>query len=207
MGCRWSEVQILSPRPYSSSSETVLARRDGWFETDASGSLAQSVEQLAFNQLVAGSNPARPTIPSPSWFWRRFWALFGFCPHHCRCRCSACAGSLSRPAVITLIRSPSGHGGKRCPPRQVLLVQYPGCAQQRCQDAFRILLTAPLSPSWASEITSLTPRSPRRVKERRNSTQNVSASEAPTVMPRISLRPSPWTPTAMMTATEMMRPS
>ncbi len=26
------------------------------------GSLAQSVEQLAFNQLVAGSNPARPTI-------------------------------------------------------------------------------------------------------------------------------------------------
>ena len=28
----------------------------------AFGSLAQSVEQLAFNQLVAGSNPARPTI-------------------------------------------------------------------------------------------------------------------------------------------------
>jgi hypothetical protein len=26
------------------------------------GPLAQSVEQLAFNQLVAGSNPARPTI-------------------------------------------------------------------------------------------------------------------------------------------------
>jgi hypothetical protein len=28
------------------------------------GSLAQSVEQLAFNQLVAGSNPARPTTSS-----------------------------------------------------------------------------------------------------------------------------------------------
>ncbi|VXC58700.1 hypothetical protein YERSI8AC_100329 [Enterobacterales bacterium 8AC] len=27
----------------------------------SSGSLAQSVEQLTFNQLVAGSNPARPT--------------------------------------------------------------------------------------------------------------------------------------------------
>jgi hypothetical protein len=27
-----------------------------------SGSLAQLVEQLTFNQLVAGSNPARPTI-------------------------------------------------------------------------------------------------------------------------------------------------
>ncbi len=26
------------------------------------GSLAQSVEQLAFNQLVEGSNPSRPTI-------------------------------------------------------------------------------------------------------------------------------------------------
>ncbi len=28
------------------------------------GSLAQLVEQLTFNQLVAGSNPARPTILS-----------------------------------------------------------------------------------------------------------------------------------------------
>jgi hypothetical protein len=48
------------------------------------GSLAQLVEQLAFNQLVAGSNPARPTIfslvpiflgfhyqkPSVKAFWR-----------------------------------------------------------------------------------------------------------------------------------------
>ncbi len=30
------------------------------------GSLAQLVEQLTFNQLVAGSNPARPTIISSS---------------------------------------------------------------------------------------------------------------------------------------------
>ncbi len=29
------------------------------------GSLAQSVEQLAFNQLVVGSNPTRPTIAAP----------------------------------------------------------------------------------------------------------------------------------------------
>lgn len=28
---------------------------------DGRGSLAQLVEQLTFNQLVAGSNPARPT--------------------------------------------------------------------------------------------------------------------------------------------------
>ncbi|CDH04755.1 conserved hypothetical protein [Xenorhabdus bovienii str. oregonense] len=31
-------------------------------QADLDGSLAQSVEQLTFNQLVAGSNPARPTI-------------------------------------------------------------------------------------------------------------------------------------------------
>ena len=30
------------------------------------GSLAQSVEQFAFNELVDGSNPSRPTIPSSS---------------------------------------------------------------------------------------------------------------------------------------------
>ena len=38
------------------------------------GSLAQLVEQLTFNQLVAGSNPARPTNSEYS----AFWALFSF---------------------------------------------------------------------------------------------------------------------------------
>ena len=33
----------------------------GWSDT-VYGSLAQLVEQLAFNQLVTGSNPVRPTI-------------------------------------------------------------------------------------------------------------------------------------------------
>ena len=33
------------------------------------GPLAQSVEQLAFNQLVAGSNPARPTIYQTTFGW------------------------------------------------------------------------------------------------------------------------------------------
>jgi hypothetical protein len=36
------------------------------------GSLAQLVEQLAFNQLVAGSNPARPTI------FQGFQRFYGF---------------------------------------------------------------------------------------------------------------------------------
>ena len=41
------------------------------------GSLAQSVEQLAFNQLVVGSNPTRPTI-----FTRNppQWRVFAFSP-------------------------------------------------------------------------------------------------------------------------------
>jgi hypothetical protein len=34
------------------------------FNAIAVGSLAQSVEQLAFNQLVEGSNPSRPTTSS-----------------------------------------------------------------------------------------------------------------------------------------------
>ena len=41
------------------------------------------------------------------------------------------------------------------------------------------MATAVLSPSCASEITSLTPRKPRRVSMGRNAVQKVSASEAP----------------------------
>src|SRR3984893_7318879 len=78
--------------------------------------------------------------------------------------------------------------------------------RQRCQEACRTLATAALSPSWASEITSLTPRRPRRASERRNSVQKVSASEAPIAMPSTSRRPSLLTATARMTATETMRP-
>ncbi len=41
--------------------------RQGWpGKLKKFGSLAQSVEQLAFNQLVAGSNPARPTNTKPT---------------------------------------------------------------------------------------------------------------------------------------------
>jgi hypothetical protein len=64
----------------------------------------------------------------------------------------------------------------------------------------------PSAPSWASEMTSFTPRRPRRASLRRNSTQNGSASEGPMSMPRTPRRPSVLTPTAMITATETMRP-
>src|SRR5712692_4241048 len=43
--------------------------------------------------------------------------------------------------------------------------------RQRCHVAPSTLATAAFSPSWASEVTSFTPRRPRRASERRNSTQ------------------------------------
>src|SRR3954463_9536627 len=70
----------------------------------------------------------------------------------------------------------------------------PACARalrmkwtrQRCQVAVKILETAALMPSWASETTSLTPRRPRRASFLRKATQKVSASEAPISMPSTS---------------------
>ena len=62
-------------------------------------------------------------------------------------------------------------------------------------------------PSWLSEMTSLTPRRPRRVSERRNLVQNGSASDGPTSMPSTSRRPSVLTATAIITATETILPA
>src|SRR5207302_7634929 len=45
------------------------------------------------------------------------------------------------------------------------------CTRQRCQQACSTFATAAFSPSCASEITSLTPRRPRRASERRKSVQ------------------------------------
>ena len=64
----------------------------------------------------------------------------------------------------------------------------------------------PSGPCGSSEITSFTPRSPRRASERRNSVQKVSASDAPIATPRTSRRPWSLTATATVTATETMRP-
>src|SRR5579859_4132833 len=55
--------------------------------------------------------------------------------------------------------------------------------RQRCQVACNTLATAALMPSWASEITSLTPRRPRRASLRRKPVQKVSASDRPISMP------------------------
>ena len=78
--------------------------------------------------------------------------------------------------------------------------------RHRCQVALRTFETAALMPSWASLMTSFTPRRPRRVSLRRNSVQIGSASDVPISRPRTSRRPSVLTPMAMMTATETIRP-
>ena len=61
--------------------------------------------------------------------------------------------------------------------------------RQRCQIALRILIMAAVSPSCASEMTSVVPRRPRRARLRRNSTQNGSASLCPLIMPSASRLP------------------
>ncbi len=68
-------------------------------------------------------------------------------------------------------------------------------------------VAAAFRPLWSSEITSLTPRRPRRASERRKSVRKVSASDAPTAMPSTSRRPRSLTATAMVTATGTMRPA
>ena len=81
------------------------------------------------------------------------------------------------------------------------------CTRQRCQVAFRTLATAALIPSWLSLMTSLTPRRPRRMRLRRNSVQNGSASLGPTFVPSTWRWPSVLTGTATITATLAMRPA
>ena len=68
-------------------------------------------------------------------------------------------------------------------------------------------VAAAFRPLWSSEITSCTPRSPRRVRLRRNSVQKVSASDAPIAMPSTSRRPWSLTATATVTATDTIRPA
>ena len=64
---------------------------------------------------------------------------------------------------------------------------------------------AAFRPSCASEITSFTPRRPRRTRSSRNAAQKGSASEGPMCRPTISRRPSVFAATAIMAATETVR--
>src|SRR5271156_3655880 len=80
------------------------------------------------------------------------------------------------------------------------------CTRQRCHVAPTTRWTAAFSPSCASEITSLTPRRPRLVRRFRKSAHKVSASDGPVPSPTISRRPSVLAATAIIAATETMRP-
>ena len=61
-------------------------------------------------------------------------------------------------------------------------------------------------PACASEMTSDVPESPRATRPRRNASQPAPSSVVITSRPRISRCPSRFTPTAMTTATLMIRP-
>ncbi len=78
--------------------------------------------------------------------------------------------------------------------------------RQRCQVAPTTRVMAAFKPSWASEIASFTPLSPRRTRSRRNVDQNGSASLGPICSPTISRLPSVLTATAIMAATLTILP-
>jgi len=78
--------------------------------------------------------------------------------------------------------------------------------QQRCQVARSTFVTVAFRPSGASE-TGFTPARPRRFRVLRKSSPKGSASELPSALPRTSRRPSALTQTAMVPATETIRPT
>jgi hypothetical protein len=83
------------------------------------------------------------------------------------------------------------------------------CTLQRCHAApTRTFPMALFKPRWASLVTSLTLGRPRATRERKNDVQKASSSLGPTSTPNTSRSPVfPFTPTAMITATEATRPS
>ena len=78
--------------------------------------------------------------------------------------------------------------------------------RQRCQVAPSTLVMAAFSPSCASDVTSFTPRRPRRSMLLRKALQNVSASDGPMCRPTVSRLPSVSAATAIIAATETIRP-
>ena len=79
--------------------------------------------------------------------------------------------------------------------------------RQRCQLApSSTAAIAPLSPSWASLVTSRTPDSPRVTKPRRNPVQLAPSSALPSSSPSSSRCPSALQAVATSTAVLQTRP-
>ena len=79
--------------------------------------------------------------------------------------------------------------------------------RQRCQHApGRVAAIASTRPGCASELTSLTPASPRATRPRMNASQAAPSSAVTTSRPSDSRKPSWFTPTAWTTQTLTVRP-
>jgi hypothetical protein len=64
--------QLVPSVLFYSGNDRWYCRDNKSFDRRELGPLAQLVEQFAFNELVAGSNPARPTISKPLFMWGFF---------------------------------------------------------------------------------------------------------------------------------------
>ncbi len=80
------------------------------------------------------------------------------------------------------------------------------CTVQRCHGQESTRAIAAFSPSCWSEIASRTPDRPRRLSERRNSTQNAPDSTSPMSRPITSRTPDSCTAYATTMALETTRP-
>jgi hypothetical protein len=65
--------QLVPSVLFYSGNDRWYCRDNKSFDRRELGPLAQLVEQFAFNELVAGSNPARPTISKPLFMWGFFF--------------------------------------------------------------------------------------------------------------------------------------
>ena len=82
------------------------------------------------------------------------------------------------------------------------------CVTQRCQAApWKVSAAAALSPSCASETTSLTPSTPRARRSDRNALQPARLSVSTQSTPRKRLWPVSSSPMAVTTAWDTERPS
>src|SRR5512144_2430152 len=131
-------------------------------------------------------------------FGQRASIMSATCSSVVRAAASSGCWNAWRSAAATMVCWPFG----TC--ASALRVQ---CTRQRCQVAPRTRTIAAFNPSWASEITSLMPVRPRPFTLFRKSDQKTSASDGPMCRPTISRRPSVLTATAIIAATETIRPA